>query len=72
MPLLTSTAPSFRSKTRTRKLPLPQAGSRKRESMRSVSLPLAVGFQEVVHLVRTEDAEVAKLQRFTERPDEQP
>ena len=33
---------------------------------------LAVGFQEVVHLVRTEEAEVAKLQRFTERPDEQP
>ena len=33
---------------------------------------LAVGFQEVVHLVRTEEAEVAKLQCSTERPDEQP
>jgi hypothetical protein len=31
---------------------------------------LAVGFQEVVHLVRTEEAEVAKLQCSTERPDE--
>jgi transposase len=30
-----------------------------------------VGFQEVVHLVRTEEAKVAKLQYFTERPDEQ-
>jgi hypothetical protein len=37
-----------------------------------LSRGLAVGFQEVVHLVRTEEAEVAKLQRFTERPDEQP
>lgn len=33
---------------------------------------LAVSFQEVVHLVRTEEAEVAKLQFSTERPDEQP
>src|SRR6202022_3535728 len=33
---------------------------------------LDVGFQEVVHLVRTEEAEVAKLQCSTERPDEQP
>ena len=33
---------------------------------------LDVGFQEVVHLVRTEEAEVAKLQYTTERPDEQP
>src|SRR5438105_14087469 len=33
---------------------------------------LAVVFQEVVHLVRTEEAEVAKLQCSTERPDEQP
>lgn len=33
---------------------------------------LAVGFQEVVHLVRTEEAEVAKLQCSTERPDEHP
>jgi hypothetical protein len=30
-----------------------------------------VVFQEVVHLVRTEEAEVAKLQCSTERPDEQ-
>src|SRR3954451_23166663 len=36
------------------------------------AMELGVGFQEVVHLVRTEEAEVAKLQRFTERPDEQP
>src|SRR5205823_7176279 len=33
---------------------------------------LAVVFQEVVHLVRAEEAEVAKLQSSTERPDEQP
>lgn len=33
---------------------------------------LDVVFQEVVHLVRTEEAEVAKLQCSTERPDEQP
>jgi hypothetical protein len=33
---------------------------------------LDVGFPEVVHLVRTEEAEVAKLQCSTERPDEQP
>ena len=33
---------------------------------------LDVGFQEVVHLVRTEEAEVAKLQCSTERPDEHP
>src|SRR3954464_7540615 len=33
---------------------------------------LGVGFQEVVHLVRTEEAEVAKLQCSTERPDEHP
>src|SRR5712672_463994 len=33
---------------------------------------LGVGFQEVVHLVRTEEAEVTKLQCSTERPDEQP
>src|SRR5260221_11991939 len=32
---------------------------------------LVVGFQEVVHLVRTEEAEVAKLQCSTERPDGQ-
>ena len=34
--------------------------------------PLDVGFQEVVHPVRTEEAEVAKLQRSTEGPDEHP
>lgn len=33
---------------------------------------LDVVFQEVVHLVRTQEAEVAKLQRSTECPDEQP
>ena len=33
---------------------------------------LGVGFQEVVHLVRTEEAEVTKLQCSPERPDEQP
>lgn len=33
---------------------------------------LDVNFQEVVHLVRTQEAEVAKLQRSTECPDEQP
>jgi hypothetical protein len=31
-----------------------------------------VSFQEVVHLVRTEEAEVAKLQCSPEGPDEQP
>jgi transposase len=31
-----------------------------------------VSFQEVAHLVRSEDAEIAKLQCSTERPDEQP
>ena len=33
---------------------------------------LDVVFQEVVHLVRTEEAEVAKLQCSKERPDEHP
>jgi hypothetical protein len=33
---------------------------------------VVVGIEEVVHLVRTEEAEVAKLQCSTERPDEQP
>lgn len=33
---------------------------------------LDVVFQEVVNLVRTQEAEVAKLQCSTERPDEQP
>src|SRR5580658_2804806 len=36
-PNFTSTAASLRCKTGTRKFPLPQAGSKKRESMRSVS-----------------------------------
>lgn len=36
------------------------------------SRALDVSFQEVVHLVRTEEAEVAKLQNSLERPDEQP
>jgi hypothetical protein len=40
--------------------------------LRGTSPWLDVGFQEVVHLVRTEEAEVAKLQCSTERPDEQP
>jgi hypothetical protein len=35
-------------------------------------IALVAVFQEVVHLVRTEEAEVAKLQCSTERPDEQP
>src|SRR6185369_2966209 len=38
----------------------------------TVWVTACVVFQEVVHLVRTEEAEVAKLQCSTERPDEQP
>ena len=38
---------------------------------RDSKISLETSFQEVVHLVQTEEAEVAKLQCSTETPDEQ-
>jgi hypothetical protein len=39
--------------------------------VRPLQLAMVV-FQEVVHLVRTQEAEVAKLQCSPKKPDEQP